>query len=530
MRRVRSLILAFCVCLLGHAALAQKHGGTLVIPLIDTPPSPSLHEEATISVVVPFAPIYNNLIVYDPHQPVNREETLIPELATKWEWDTAKTTLTFELRQGVKWHDGKPFTSADVKCTWDMVSGLTPNKIRRSPRQDWYVNVESIETDGDFKVRFKLKRPQPSLVHMFAAGYSAVYPCHVPSAQMRTKPIGTGPFKFVEYRLNEMARLERNPDYWKKGLPYLDKIEAHIVPNRATRMLGLVSGKYDISFPTDITVRLMEDLKAQVPTAQCKMRSIGTSNLIVNRAAPPFDNPDIRTALGLTLDRNEFNRIMNETEVGIGTNILAPPDGVWGMPPEELAKMTGYGPDIKERREKARELMKKAGYGPDKRLPVKIFTRNIPTFRDPAMILADHLKEIYFDAELDVAETPQYYNRVFKKDYQVGMNATGFLLDDPDQAFPEHFGCESMRNYMNYCNREVQALVEAQSVEFDKEKRRQMVWEIERRLNDDVARPVVIHGRQAGCWQSWVKNYGIQMNSIYNAARLEDVWLDKPNG
>ena len=184
----------------------------------------------------------------------------------------------------------------------------------------------------------------------------------------------------------------------------------------------------------------------------------------------------------------------------------------------------------RERREQARTLMKKAGYGPDKPLPVKIFTRNIGTFRDPAMILADHLKEIYFDAELDVAETPQYYNRVFKKDYQVGMNATGFLLDDPDQAFPEHFGCESMRNYMNYCNREVQALVEAQSVEFDKEKRRQMVWEIERRLNDDVARPVVIHGRQAGCWQSWVKNYGIQMNSIYNAARLEDVWLDKPNG
>ena len=127
----------------------------------------------------PFAPIYNNLIVYDPHQPVNREETLIPELATKWEWDTAKTTLTFELRQGVKWHDGKPFTSADVKCTWDMVSGLVPGKIRKSPRQAWFSNLKEITVNGDAEATFHLKRPQPSFLALLASGWSPVYPCHV---------------------------------------------------------------------------------------------------------------------------------------------------------------------------------------------------------------------------------------------------------------------------------------------------------------------------------------------------------------
>ncbi len=522
------LILAVLLCgLLAGTAQAQKRGGTLTMPLIDTPPSPSLHEEATISVVVPFMSLFNNLIVYDQHKMQNRDDTIVPDLATDWSWDATRTKLSFVLREGVKWHDGQPFTAADVKCTWDMVSGLTPNKIRKSPRQEWYANLTEVSVEGPLKVVFHLKRPQPSLLAMLASGYSPVYPCHVPSAAMRTKPIGTGPFRFVEYKMNEVARLERNPDYWKKGLPYLDKIEIPIVPNRATRMLGLISGKYDIGFPTDATVHLVEDLKTQAPAVQCTLRAIGSSNLIINREAPPFDNADIRQALALTLDRPAFNKIMNEGVDGIGASMLPPPAGVWGPPPEVLATFPGYGPDLPQRREKARSLMRNAGYGPERHLPIKIFTRNVSTFRDPALILSDHLKEIYIDAVLDVVETPQFYSRVFKKDYQIGMNATGYSLDDPDQVFYENYGCGSLRNYMNYCNREVQAMMDAQSAELDVEKRKRMVWEIERRLLDDVARPVAYHGYQAGCWQPYVKNYGIMTNSIYNGWRFEDVWLDK---
>ncbi len=526
--RAGSVGLALAALLLtAGGAVAQKRGGILTMPLIDTPPSPSLHEEATISVVVPFMSLFNNLIQFDQHVMQNRDETLVPDLATKWGWDADRTALTFTLRDGVKWHDGKPFSAADVKCTFDMVSGLAPGKIRKSPRQEWYANVKEITVNGDREVTFHLKRPQPSLVSMLASGYSPIYPCHVPSAQMRTRPIGTGPFRFVEYRMNEIVRLERNPDYWKPGLPYLDGIEVRIVPNRATRMLGLVAGKFDVSFPTDVTVALVKDLKAQAPDVQCRIRAIGTSNLIINRDAPPFDNADIRQALALALDRQAFDRIMNEGVPGIGASMLPEPAGIWGVPPAMLATFPGYGPDIAASREQARALMRKAGYGPDKRLAVKIFTRNISTFRDPALILADHLKEIYIDAELDVVETPQFYNRVFKKDYQVGMNATGYSLDDPDQVFYENYGCGSLRNYTNYCNREIQAMFDAQSVEADIGKRRSMVWEIERRLLEDVARPVTYHGQQAGCWHPYVKNYGIMVNSIYNGWRFEDVWLDR---
>ena len=166
-------ILLFGLALCG-SAVAQKHGGVLTLPSIDSPPGPSLQEEATVTAVVPFMPLYNNLVIYDQHKPQNSAGTIVPELATAWAWDDSHTELTFTLRQGVRWHDGQNFTAADVKCTWDMVSGLTPGKIRKSPRAEWFANLVSITVASDTEVTFHLKRPQPSLLAMLASGYSPV--------------------------------------------------------------------------------------------------------------------------------------------------------------------------------------------------------------------------------------------------------------------------------------------------------------------------------------------------------------------
>ena len=124
-------------------------------------------------------------------------------MATSWSWDEAGTTLTFKLREGVKWHDGKPFTAADVKCTWDRLTGKSADKFRVNPRKSWWHNLDGVTTNGDFEASFHLKRPQPSFIGLLASGWSPVYPCHVPAAQMRQHPIGTGPFKFVEFKPNE---------------------------------------------------------------------------------------------------------------------------------------------------------------------------------------------------------------------------------------------------------------------------------------------------------------------------------------
>src|SRR5262245_44541480 len=170
-----------------------KHGGILKIYHRDNPTSASIHEEATYSTVIPFIPIFKNLVLYNQNVPQNSFDSIVPDLATSWAWSDDKTVLTFKLRHGVKWHDGKPFTADDVKCTWDLLTGKSGDKLRLNPRKSWYHNLDQVTVNGDFEVTFRLKRPQPSFIALLASGWSPIYPCHVPARDMRTKPIGTGP-------------------------------------------------------------------------------------------------------------------------------------------------------------------------------------------------------------------------------------------------------------------------------------------------------------------------------------------------
>jgi len=180
--------------LLAFPATAQKAGGTLQMPNFASPASMSIHEESTIAAGIPMMGVFNNLVVFDQHIAQNSLASIVPDLATGWSWSEDGTALTLPLRQGVKWHDGKPFTARDVKCTWDALMERSAEKLRINPRKAWYRNVQEITSSGDYEVTFHLKRPQPYLVALLASGQSPVYPCHVTPAQMRQQPIGTGPF------------------------------------------------------------------------------------------------------------------------------------------------------------------------------------------------------------------------------------------------------------------------------------------------------------------------------------------------
>ena len=515
------------VCSTG-AALAQKPGGVLKMFHRDNPPSGSIHEEATNSTVIPFMAVMNNLVIFDQHKPQNTPDGIVPDLAKSWSWSADGKDLVFKLQEGVTWHDGKPFTAKDVVCTFDMLMGKGENKLRKNPRLSWYANVDSVTADSDLQATVHLKRPQPSLLTMLASGYSPVYSCHVPAAQMRTKPVGTGPFKFVEFKQNEGIKLTKNKDYWKKGRPYLDGIEFTIVPNRGTAMLSFQSGRFDITYPWEVTMPLLKDMKQQKPDANCIVTSMNNStNLIINRDAPPFDSADLRKALALALDRKAFIDIINQGEAQQGGTMQPATDGVWGLPDDMFLAVPGYGPDVAKNRTEARELMKKAGYGPDKHLKLKIATRGISLYKDPAVILASQLKEIWIDADVDIIETAQWYTKIARKDYQVGLNTTGNGVDDPDQNYYENFSCKSERNYTGYCNPEIEKLFDVQSQEKDLEKRKKIVWEIDRKLLEDGARPIIMWNRAAICMQPYVKDYVPQVNSVYNGFRFEDVWLDK---
>ncbi|MFL5286657.1 MAG: ABC transporter substrate-binding protein [Rhodopila sp.] len=515
-------------CASAGPALAQKQGGTLRITHRDNPPSASIIEEATISTDMPFMSVFNNLVVFDPDSPVNRLDRIVPDLATSWAWSDDDRTLTFQLREGVKWHDGKPFTSADVKCTWDMLTGKVANKLRKNPRKTWWFNIKDVVTDGDNKVIFHLNDPQPSIMAMFASGFAPVYPCHVPGNEIRTHPIGTGPFMFGEFKQNESIRVVRNPNYWKPGKPYLNAIEYTIIPNRSTMVLALLAGKFDMSFTGELTPELVKSVQEQAPSLQCVLQPTNTQgNLLVNRERPPFDNPQIRKAMMLAIDRKAFSDILSRGVYPIGGANMPPPEGFWGWSKEYMETVPGYGADVEKSREEGRQIMRSLGYGPDHMLPLKVTTRNIQDYRDAAVVLIDHLKTIYIQAELEPIDTSVWYARLLRKDYSVAMNVQGTGTDDPDVQFFENYLCGSERNYTSYCNPELEKKYHQQSQMKDIDARRKLVWDIDKQLQEDGARPVIYFGVAGTCW--WPRVHGIKIarNTVYNHWRFEDVWLDQ---
>src|SRR5262252_4996496 len=474
---------AACVLTSSVGALAQKQGGTLRSYIWDNPPSASIHEEATVSTVFPFMPVFNNVVLFDQAQPTGTLDTIVPDLA--------KT-----------------------------------DDFRKTPRKVWYFNVAEITTGGDLEVTFHLKVPQPSFLALLASGYSPVYPCHVPQREMRSRPIGTGPFKVSEFKRNETVTLVRNPDYWKKGKPHLDRIEYSVMDSRSTRVLAFIAGEFDLTFPNDVTYPLLKDIRARRPEAVCNfLPGNNTTNMIVNPTAPPFDNPRLRLAMALALDRPAFNTILAQGQAIIGAVMLPPPAGRWGLPSDQLSSLPGYGSVDKDQAE-ARRIMQSLGYSKERPLKVKVSTRNVARYRDPAVIFIDQMKNIFIEGELEVVDSSIWFTRVQRKDYATGLNGTGVAVDDPDVNLIENYSCRSDRNYTGYCNEAVDALIFAQSREIDPEKRKQLVWAAERKIVEDVARPIILHEKTAMCWAPFVKGITRHDNSLYNSWRLEDAWLD----
>jgi peptide/nickel transport system substrate-binding protein len=526
--RLRSCLAAstlLAALLVATAVFAQKPGGILQMPGFASPASMSIHEESTIAAGIPLMGVFNNLVVFDQHVAQNSLASIVPDLASDWASDETGAALTFHLRQGVKWHDGKPFTAADIKCTWDALAGKSSDKLRVNPRKSWYRNLDEVTTNGDYEVTFHLKRPQPYLIALLASGQSPVYPCHVPLRDMRSHPIGTGPFKFVEYKPNEHIRVVRNPDYWKPGRPYLDGIETTIIPSTSTRLLAFVAGNFDM---IQLTIPQLKDVHTQAPEAQCDVVMDNNSrDLLINRAKPPFDNLEFRRAMALSLDRQAFIDILTEGQGAVGGTILPPPDGVWGMPPDVLYSLPGYRPDVAKNRTEARDIVQRLGYGPNKRLAVKVSTRDVAGYRDAAVIAISQLREIYIDGELEPIDTANWFPRVIRKDYTVGVTVAEGGLDEPDQKFYETYVCGADRNYTGYCNDETDRLIDRQSMEAQPEKRRKLVWEVERRLAEDASRPVLLYSRFATCMQPRLKGLTTMTNSRFNGWRMEDVWLDQ---
>ena len=510
-------------------AHAQKSGGTLRIYNTSQPPSASIHEESTIATNMPFMAVFNNLVRFDPMKPRNGFDAIVPELAESWAWDATGTKLTFKLRSGVTWHDGKPFTGKDVQCTWHRLNGIDAEYLRRNPRKIWYENLKEVTLNGDHEVTFHLTKPQPSLLPMLASGLSPVYPCHVSDKDMRTKPVGTGPVQ---------VRRVQEPRVHQAGAQSRLLEEGSALPRRHR-----VAHRHQ---PLDARAclrrrRIRHDLRRRHHRAADGGRhGPGARARSAAWCRPTCRSTSWSTETGRRSTRSScaapwpWRSTVSPTSTSyraesasIAGNMMPPPEGQWGMPPEMLVKLPSYSPDVASQQAEARRIMQGLGYGPANRLKLKVSTRDFATYRDPAVIFVDQLNKVHFDAELEVIESSIWHNRLTKKDYTVALNTSGVGIDDPDAVLKGAYACNSEANYTQYCTPQVDKLLDEQSQQSDIEKRKAIVWEIERVLAEDVARPIVYHNRSGTCWHPHLKGYVHMENSIYNNWRFETVWLDK---
>jgi peptide/nickel transport system substrate-binding protein len=535
MSRTRAIavlsVLALLVLAISTPAISQtpKAGGTLnITQREDLPQGFAIHETQTSSTVWPSMPCFNNLVIYDPTKKQESMDTIVGELAEKWSWQENYRNLVFFLRKDVKWHDGQPFTSKDVKFTFDMVREApdTTAKLRINPRKDWYANVQSIETPDQHTVVFHLKRPQPSILMMMASGYSPIYAAHVQPATYRTGCVGTGPFKLKEWRKGEFIEYVKNPDYWAKGRPYLDGLKYIVIAERGTRTAALQSGQVDVAFPGETSKTISEQLKKAVPQLVVTPISENVNNnVIMNIKKPPFDNLKVRLAVSRAIDRRALVQAVYQGGGVVGAAMAPKPWAFWGLSEKDLASLPGYGKAAEEKAA-AKKIMAELGYSPEKPLRVEMVTRALQIYVDMASFVINELKQVGIEATLKQIETAQWHAMAVRGEYQIGANLTGLGADDPDGNFYENYACGSPRNYTHYCNEQVQAMFDQQSQETDAKKRQTLVNAIQKKLEEDAARPIL--NWRIDYFTHWPHVKGlVAQNSVYNYGRMQEVWRDK---
>jgi peptide/nickel transport system substrate-binding protein len=511
------------------AAETPKSGGVLrLTQREDLPQGFAIHETSTISTVWPAMPCFNNLVLFDPLKKMESVDTIIGELAEKWSWQDNHRSLVFVLRQGVKWHDGQPFTSKDVKFTFDMLREApdAQGKLRINPRKDWYANVEAVEAPDPHTVVFRLKRPQPSLLMMLASGYTPIYAAHVPPASYRTACVGTGPFKLKEWRKGEFVEYVKNPDYFVKGRPYLDGLRYLIIAERGTATAALQAGRVDVAFPGETPKPIADQLKKAAPQLVITQVNAGVlDHLTINSRKPPFDNVTVRQALSRAIDRRALIAAVYQGAAVLGGSMMPSPYGVWGMLESNLRALPGYGEPGREQ-SKARTLLAEAGFGPSKPLKVEVLTRRLPAFVDISAFVINELRRVGIDASLRQVDTPQWGPLQTRGEFELGVDRNGMEPDDPDANFYEYFGCGSPRNYTGFCSEEMTRLFDQQSQELDPKKRMALVQDIQRKLEESAVRPVLLWRLDYFTVWAHVKNL-VPHHSIYSWGRMQEVWRDK---
>ncbi|MBI2908361.1 MAG: ABC transporter substrate-binding protein [Chloroflexi bacterium] len=495
-----------------------KYGGVLTIINDGDPPSFDAHQESTYMTFHAVGPATSTVLQFDPLE----NTKVVADIAEKWEASADGLTYTFSLRQGAKFHDGSPVTAEDARFSLERVR--KPPKGTISPRALNFEPVKTIEAVNPTTLKITLERAYPSLLPFLAQGWMAVYPKKVveEKGDMKKDVVGTGPFKYKEYKRGVSHELVKFEDYFIKGRPYLDGVKFFIVKEAGTRLSalrtkqGLAILPHPGIIPPEMEVLTKEEPGIAISSGLYPL----FDGLIVNTRRKPWDDARVRRALLLGTDRQAAVQFLRQGSGRVGGPM--PPSGQWDIPQEELLKMPGFrqpkDADIAE----AKRLLAEAGVAPGTK--ASILARDI--YKQEGVFQQDTLAKLGFDAVIDIQETATAFDRLRKADHEMTAWGFGVALDDPDAFFSEMYISRAARNYAGLKEPKVDDLFEKQSRTLDPVARKKIVIDMQKAYLEN---PGVIQTlwrvMNMALWKE-VRSYKFP-SQTFNNTKFQDVWLAK---
>lgn len=505
-----------------------KSGGVLRYAITSRPPHFDMHQSGTINSLGSQGCMFDNLVRRDPR---DSGKTIIPDLAHSWEVAKDGKTYTFHLRKDVQFHDGADFTSEDVKATYDRIS--KPPAGISIPRSTLFTTVSEINARDKHTIEFKLSEPRPASFMMaaFASGWNTI---------VRKKTLednnynlrrvvdipGTGPFRSVRRVENEVWVMEKNKNYWNKGLPYLDGIEFyHALPFSPELGSALLSNRVDYGRIVDpVTARKAKATPGMSATDFYQSVIQGTW---VNNKKKPLDDPRVRRALHLAFDRPVLVDVVKDVApMMVGGFIY--PFSDFATPRDELAKRVGYQTDPTAALKEAKALLAAAGHANGIK-GLDFLVREVASFKLWSQAIQAMLQQgLNIQTNLRTVVESVWFDDIKSGNFDLAIGAVVSTLLDPSDYFNAWYKKDGPQNYGFWNNAKFDALLPQIDTEVDTAKRLALIREAEKIMEQDPPVLPVSWEKINDVWYNYVKGHRpADYFGIYDVVRFDTFWLDK---
>jgi len=533
----RWLATGLCVALVSSAALAAggdeeapvKRGGTFTFTIpADAPPSFDGHREGTFATLHATAPFYSVLIRVNPENPSSTTD-FVCDLCTAIPQPTDDgRTYTFKIREGVKFHDGSPLTAADVIASWEHI--IHPPKDVLSVRESYYDMVDTVASPDPSTVIFRLKFATSAFLPALADPFTFIYKKEMLDKDPRwyeKNVLGSGPFKFAEYETGQSMKGVRNPDYYRKGLPYLDGFTAIYAEKQAVRVDAIRSGRAAMEFrglPPSARDELVKALGDKIVVEESDWNC--GSLVQPNHKKKPFDDARVRRALTLAIDRwhgaPALSKIANVRTVG---GIVFPGSPL-AATKEELQQLAGFWPDIEKSRAEAKRLLKEAGA---EGLSFELLNRGVDQpYKFVGTWLVDEWSKIGLKVTQRVMPTGPWLDAMRNGNFEVVSQANCHGVPNPLLDVNAYLPSSVYAgNYGYYEDQAEVDLYNKMLRETDFSKQRALMRQFEKYVIDDQAHELwILWWYRIIPHPTWVKGWKISPSHFINQD-LATVWLDK---